>query len=499
MPDTPIYAGHGGLGKPINTVSFIDSPSSVDWLKGGEVILTTAFLYKENTEMQIRFVRKLIDMGVAALGIKIGRYISELPPAVIACANENDFPIFGISYDTIWSEIFTVFHSLRLDKKERNILSTEMITFDKLFRSSSWGKESIQSNFLKCIVVSAVIVDESYNILSRNDGSAMNVLENYCLQRNNYRIEGEFHDSFVPNATQSHRVLDTALYSGERLILCIDENENIRKNELEWITSLYESIRNKNRFMQDASGLWKNFLRECIIGGLEDNFKDYAQVLHFKESQVGTILVFAGGTALQARDEFRCLLRSAVSRKDVLIYDAEIEDEIIVLYAKNGPADEFIFLNELRSILQKVLCQCEDNRIWVGEPTSRMEELKRPYSQARTAQELSDLLMPDEKIVFYRDLSVIERLRESNFDFSEINFLHEQITSFDACKTLEIYLESGNTKRAAECSFIHNNTMRYRIQKLEECLNMDLNKPHNRFNLLLKIKLWHIDREARSK
>lgn len=493
LPDTPIYAGEGGLDNPISTVSFLDAPSSVDWLNGGELILTTAFLYKENMEMQAAFVQKLIEMNVVALGIKIGRYIEEIPPQAIAYANEKNFPIFGISYDTVWSEVFSAFHTLQLNEKgARSFLNTEMIAFDKLFRSSSWRPEVIQSNFLRCIKLPAVIVDDNYNILCRSEVQAIDELEAYCERRGKYHTESDSPESFVSQSKRMEKIFDAALYSGERLVLHLTNNDNIRRDEMAWVASLYESIRKKNRFMLDTSALWKNFITEYIVGGLDEYFKDYAQMLDLNRNIIGTLMVFAGQSAATARDEFTRMMRTAVNQKEALLHDVEIGDEIVVIYAKTTLEVSGAFSIEMREVMKKLVRKCDGFQVWVGEPVESMKKFKKIYSKINTIRKISAILLPDEDIVFYSDLSVIERLRKVDFDFSEINFLHEQITSFDACKTLEMYLESGNIKRAAERLFIHDNTMRYRIDKVEECLNMDLSKPLDRVNLLLKIKLWRI-------
>ena len=493
LPDTPVFAGHAGLDNTINTVSFIDAPSSLERLNGGEVILTTAFLFRENDEMQLEFVQKLVEMGVVALGVKIGRFIDELPQAAIAYANKKDFPIFGIGYDTVWSEIFSAFYTLSFDRKdEYGILNTEIIAFDKLLRSPAWGQEAIQLNFLKCLKLPAIIVDKRYNILSCNGGDFIGELEGYCERRRKYCSRSEPPDSFVTHARNRHRIHDSKLYFDERLILYDTNGGDIRWNEMSWVPSLYGSIRKKNKFIQDTPALWKNFILEYIVGGLDDNINNYLQALRLNENILGTIIVFSGKTVSQAVDEFKRLLRFATNRKEVLIHDDEIDGDIVMLYIKQNSANGRHFFIELREITQKIVKKYVNCHIWVGEPVAKIDGLRQVFLQVMSARELSSVLLPDEEIVFYRDLSVFDWLRENGFDYSEITYLNEQISSFDACKTLEIYLESGNTKRAAERSFIHDNTMRYRVNKLEQCLNMDLNKPLNRLNLLLKIKLWRI-------
>jgi len=493
LPDTSIYAGQSGIDKQISTISFIDSPSSVNWLNGGEVILTTAFLYKEHVEMQVKFVQKLIEMGVVALGIKIGRYISELPAEAIEHANKNGFPIFGICYDSVWSEIFSVFHALRLGKTmAQSILSTEMITFDKLFRSSSWGKEAIQSTFLQCIKLPAVIVDSDYKILCHKGDAELGELEAYCLRRRRANAGDDVPSSFVTHARPKHNFYDTQLYDTERLILCFPDTTEVRHDEIVWITSLYESIRKKNKFMQDVPAMWKNFILECIVEGLDENFRDYAQLLRFEKEITGTILLFQGDCADSARDEFKRCFRSSIRKGETIIHDVQVDDEIIMLYAECSQSGVNYFSTALRGTLQKVSNLCEGCRISVGSASGQIEEFKLLYRQAKAAREMSDIMNFDEGIVFYRDFQIFDLLFKQNFDFDEIALLKEQVTTFDACTTLEVYLESGNPKKAAERQFIHDNTMRYRINKLENCLNMDLSKPLNRTILLLKVKLWRL-------
>lgn len=496
LPGTPIYAGHGGLDKAIGTVSFLDAPSSVDWLNGGEVILTTAFLYKENTELQAKLVSKLIEMKAVALGIKMGRYIDELPPQVIALANEYDFPIFGINFDTVWSEIFTAFHRLHADERNsRSILSTEMISFNKLFLSSTWDTASIHAHFLKCIVVSAAITDDSYRILCHNNGPELDTLQNYCERRHERHIDS-IPSRYISPAKNQLQVFEMALYNGERLVLCSTGGDSFLENELEWIKTLYGSIRNKNKFMQDTVGLWKNFLTECVIGDAGESIQDYARVLRCKDGQVNTVLLFTGKSPGKACDEFKELLRSDMTHKGAILREGMTGGTVVLLYGKENCTDHYIFLRDLRDALQKAAFKYSDFQVWVGEPTQELESLKKSYLQAQTAQSLGTLLLPEENIVFYRDFSALAILRDGQFDFSEISFLHKQVFTFDACRTLEIFLESGNIKRAAALSFVHDNTMRYRIQKLEQLLNMDLSKSINRINLLLKLKLWRIETES---
>ena len=499
LPDVSVCAGEGGLDKPIQTVSFIDAPSSVDWLNGGEIILTTAFLYKENVEMQLRFVQKLIEMGVVALGVKIGRYIAEIPDVILTLANEKNFPIFRIGFDTVWSEIFSTFHTLRLDKKNKqSILSTEIVAFDKLFRSSTWDSDAIRAHFLKCISVPSVIVDENYSILCENTGEhtdELHSMEAYCARMQSDRSGAKKPAKFVTHTKQGHRLFDHALYPGERIILYFARGD-IQETEVEWISALYKNTREKNRFMQDGVTLWKNFIKECLMGNSEENLVDYIRILNLRKFHLKVILIISGPMALSVSDELKRALRSEVHRNEAMLHCAVMDNgEIIVFYSGKENNDICLFSNELRALLQKALILYSDAKVQVGRIVTAAHEVLSSYQGARMAEQLACKLFPEDNLIFYEDICMIEYLRDNQYDFSAIQYLNQKITSFDACQTLQTFLECGNMKRAAECSFIHDNTMRYRIQKIEQLLHVDLSRPLVRVSLLLKLKLWFLAQE----
>ena len=492
LPDITVYAGKSGLDRVIGSISFIDSPSSINWLSGGELILTTAFLYKENTEKQYSFVQKLIEMGVVSLGIKIGRHINDIPASITDLANLHNFSIWSLGFDTVWSEILTLYYKLRMDhKEERSLLSTEIITFEKLFRSSTWDIETIHTNFLKCVNISALIASEDYTVICKNNGECLSMLETYCAkQKYHSKDQAPLHLRSLHK--QLWEIIDHPLYPGERLVVCAD-SETLQEAELEWIRLLYQNIRNKNKFMQDAAALWHVYVNECLFGQGEDNIIEYARILKLEKIKESAVMIFSGTGARQACDEFKRLHRSSISQGVAVIYETGITaGDLVLLYGKTKENNSYTFIKNLREALEKSVVDI-DCQIWVGDLAQKPENIKLSCEQAQSARALGRLLIPQESIVFYQDIAIIDQLWHSRQNFSEISFLHQEITSFDSCETLEAYLECGNIKRAAECLFVNDNTMRYRIKKVEECLGVDLSKPLNRTRLLIETKLWRID------
>ena len=67
---------------------------------------------------------------------------------------------------------------------------------------------------------------------------------------------------------------------------------------------------------------------------------------------------------------------------------------------------------------------------------------------------------------------------------------HDRAKKTDFINTLDTYLRCNcNLKEASAQLFIHYNTLRYRITKIEEILSMDLNASEVRLNLQIALRM----------
>ena len=68
-----VVAGHELLGRELRWAHVIEMPDPADLLKGGELVLTTGLGPGPAERDQQRWIRSLIDQGVAAVGVELGR------------------------------------------------------------------------------------------------------------------------------------------------------------------------------------------------------------------------------------------------------------------------------------------------------------------------------------------------------------------------------------------------------------------------------------------
>lgn len=127
-----VLAGNRGMDHQITHVNVVEVPDILPWVKANQLLLTTGFPFRPGSggSVQAQVLADLVEglavRGVAALGVKSGRYIDELPRTVLAVADDKDFPLIWIPshvmFDEVMSEVFTQLldrHARALDNVDR--------------------------------------------------------------------------------------------------------------------------------------------------------------------------------------------------------------------------------------------------------------------------------------------------------------------------------------------------------------------------------------------
>ncbi|URN85910.1 PucR family transcriptional regulator [Acetobacterium wieringae] len=94
-----LLAGATGLNTPIDWVQFTEDSATTDFLKGGELIITTGMSCDSDSWLH-DFITRLIAQKSAGLILNTGRYlfVETISAAVIALCNEHHFPLFAMPW-----------------------------------------------------------------------------------------------------------------------------------------------------------------------------------------------------------------------------------------------------------------------------------------------------------------------------------------------------------------------------------------------------------------
>lgn len=102
-----IIAGAAGSRRLIRVVNIMEVPDIVRWMRGGEFLLTTGHPVRNDPEVLTAMVPELAARGVAAFGIKVGPYLAEPPASMLRAADELAFPIVEVPGETMFNDILS--------------------------------------------------------------------------------------------------------------------------------------------------------------------------------------------------------------------------------------------------------------------------------------------------------------------------------------------------------------------------------------------------------
>lgn len=102
-----VIAGASGLERPIARLNVMTVPDIVPWTKKDEFLLTTGYPLPRDAEELGQLVTQLANRGLAGLGIKLDKYLSETPTSVVATAESAQFPIVIIPPTTALDDVLS--------------------------------------------------------------------------------------------------------------------------------------------------------------------------------------------------------------------------------------------------------------------------------------------------------------------------------------------------------------------------------------------------------
>ncbi|MBO2452396.1 PucR family transcriptional regulator ligand-binding domain-containing protein [Actinomadura barringtoniae] len=106
-----LIAGRSGLERIVQRLNVMEVPDILSWVKPNELLLTTGYPLRNTPQSLDNLVADLDERGLAALAIKLGRYLETLPPEMIEQADRRGFPLIqlpdDVGFDDILNQVLT--------------------------------------------------------------------------------------------------------------------------------------------------------------------------------------------------------------------------------------------------------------------------------------------------------------------------------------------------------------------------------------------------------
>ncbi|MDQ2943385.1 MAG: PucR family transcriptional regulator ligand-binding domain-containing protein, partial [Candidatus Dormibacteraeota bacterium] len=97
LANAKLVAGAEGLDHPVEWVRLMETPEVQP--RAGDLMFTSGFPIKDDTNAQIRLVSRIADSGGAGLVVRPMPYLRKLPPEMLSEADRLNVPLFTIGAD----------------------------------------------------------------------------------------------------------------------------------------------------------------------------------------------------------------------------------------------------------------------------------------------------------------------------------------------------------------------------------------------------------------
>nr|WP_282580210.1 helix-turn-helix domain-containing protein [Natroniella sulfidigena] len=179
-----------------------------------------------------------------------------------------------------------------------------------------------------------------------------------------------------------------------------------------------------------------------------------------------------------------------------------LSDKIIFLIEYRDARDDYTF--KVESTADKIRSKINQSvdltvTIGVGDAKDSILDVNESYKEAKKAVKLGRVIYEQDQTIFYNSLGAYKLLDSIYKTEAATTFLksylddlitYDQEHNMDLVETLTVLVQHDwNMKAAAKKLFIHYNTMKYRVKKIGQILDVDLSNGEEKLNINLALKL----------
>ncbi|NLL19016.1 MAG: hypothetical protein GX262_08315 [Clostridia bacterium] len=505
-----LLAGKNGLSNLVTSVTVLDSPDAPKYLRGGELVVTTAYSLLNDEEAQKEVVAQLAKNGAAGLGIKLRFFQNQLPEVMQKTAERLNFPIIAIPDEYAYTDIYEFVTSNFISKVTGEVKHDDEVMQEineSLYRE---GLEGIVKALYKWTGLQTLLKqgsqvysypEENYapeipldpvkwRKQGTNKGKLYNI-ESYYFQRNDIHYEW-----IAVSLLEEHKDLGfIMLFKGDRDFvkddyILLENAASVCGVELKRLQSLVE-VQRKYR---------KDFLEKLFAGNYTwEEAKYRASELQYDLPAYGVVMVvsFDPKVINVFNDQDIARVESIVS--DVYgwrtLFGLPGKDNLVVYL----PDDKEKYLPLAETLYKKLLQAFPSAEIVIGIGRgSEFDEISKSYQEAKNAITIGSCLDLNPKIYDFSDLGFYRLLKLPDVKQEMIKYYEDYLKPLrvndspdeNLINTLSCFIESNyNYSDTAKKMYIHPNTVRYRISVIEKMCRVNLKYAYDRLNMEIALKI----------
>ncbi|NDL55605.1 PucR family transcriptional regulator [Phytoactinopolyspora mesophila] len=518
-----LVAGAGGLDRIVRRANIMEVPDILPWVKPHELLLTTGYPLRNTPQGFSALVGDLNEQGLAAIGVKLHRYLDRLPEQMVEEADRLDLPLLllpdAVGFDDILNQVLTGVLNRQTVELERS-WEIHHALLSVVLEGGGLGELADKASAV--LGVAVFVTTSDGRVLA--EGGAPDDLSGWrssaCFDQTG-RFRTEYEPGGVhahPDVPGQHAVVPVVAgrvdhgrivaFAGDREL---DEGD---VNVLERTATVAALAVNKQLAVTAVEGKYRgDFLRDMLAGraGEREQIVAHCEVLGWDVARELVVVVAeldpgvgsAPMTGLElrpAQERFTTAWQTVVGRRDHAAPVVGFAQEVVALLPVPQTADVDALV---RDVVRGVSGDGGGGRRSFSTGVSRVlddpERLPAAYEQARRAVYVGRQMNGSGSVAHFDALRSF-RLISLIEDQDELRgFVKESLRELaaeddpemaDLRHTLKVLLDTNlNVAEAARILHFHYNTLRYRIGKLERMVGAFTTDPELRLDLALALKV----------
>lgn len=504
-----VISGVQGLNNDVGNVYVMEVPDISSYVGKNGLLFTTLYPIADDEQALKSFIPNLVDLGLSGVGIKIGRYLDEIPEYMVKQADELGLPILALPSDanlsTLTNDILTQLLGMKTKELEfRESISAKLHT---LLLSGADIKDLVE--YVSVITGKDImVVSSQFKLID----SSINLQKNEVVVHSAALKESDSNRAALTTSVPLVSINKETYLRDELILHPIDAGEKLlgyiiltsqesSKNKLdEYLSVIIEQavillaflLQNRQALLQKERNYLDNFIRDSINqqydsqADLIQKAKVFKWNLHFPNI---IMLIDIDEESPEKRLSYYYKILDSGIITDELSRQLEIprenckvalyETHIICFISVALLTSLYSRLDKAGNILIKRLKTYSHVRVSFSNKFFSSSEIKNAYEEANLVQNIyKEISLNKSSINFYKDLGMYKLFHLIDDKESLKSFVNEKIgpiiesdenNSMHLIMTLKTLIAHNmNLKKSAEALFIHYNSLRYRVNKLKD-------------------------------
>lgn len=522
--DLQLLSSHSNLTQPLESVEITETPDVADFIPKNVMILTTAMIYKGDQEKLKPFIDSLKQAECTALGIKVGRFLDEISPEIVAYASAVDLPLIKIpSTQPLGGLLHEIVGYLRDSKTEQM-----SVAFDIQKRFSTLLMQDVDATrfiaeFAKILNAPIILLSPWQQVIAHsnyfygNQKSAEFFIEQLskdhfqqlAQEKKIFRLQDERQENIqvagfpirvndyfpyyllvlspeqIPYPIsefaidQAILVLTFMLFKNQKIA---ESFEHLKTDFLDRLLDTHQEALSKH---QNWLELWKNYrlinsdyYQLAIVYGVTKPENE----THIRYQQAEGQLIFQW-----LKEQLPEIL------PDVALFKLKNQNKSILIF-QSKKNDHLMILQNLAERLQQALPITI--RFALGNAHENLEDLPNSYIEASSTLEASLHAQKPATVQLFHPkglAGLFEKIGTEDVEY----FCQQQLkelayptepTLQELRKTLKVFLDFNcEITKTANALYLHRNTIKYRMNQCEKLLGTSIQEPET--SLLLRVAL----------